>query len=87
LLKPQPADKRVGVRDIDVIHPGSNLPGIANEELEGVLKLGGALRVPFDTLPETDREEITKYDEWDENPYPHTFTEAMANRLTLLMIM
>lgn len=25
LLKPQPTDKQVGVRDIDVLHPGSNL--------------------------------------------------------------
>ena len=83
LLKPQPADKKVGVRDIDVIHPGSNLPGITNEDLNGVLKLGGALRVPFDTMEEQDRAEVTKYDEWDENPYPHAFTEAMANRINL----
>lgn len=83
LLKPQPADKSVGVRDIDVIHPGSNLPGITNEDLGGVLKLGGALRVPFDTMKTQDKEEVIKYDQWDENPYPHPFTEAMANRVNL----
>ena len=83
LLKPQPADKRVGIRDIDVLHPGSNLPAIANEDLLGVLKLGGALRVPFDTMAEADKEEVVMYDQWDENPYPHAFTEAMANRINL----
>lgn len=83
LLKPQPADKKVGVRDIDVLHPGSNLPGITQEELGGILKLGGALRVPFDTLPEADQEEVLRYDQWDENPYPHAFTEAMAKRINL----
>lgn len=83
LLKPQPADKRVGVRDIDVIHPGSNLPGITDDDLAGVLKLGGALRIPFDTMLAPDKEEVIKYDQWDENPYPHPFTEAMANRINL----
>ena len=83
LLKPQPADKHVGVRDIDVVHPGSNLPAINDEGLEGVLKLGGALRVPFDTMEEIDKLEVIKYDEWDEHPYPHRFTEAMANRINL----
>ena len=28
LLQPKPVDKRVGVRDMDVLHPGSNLPPI-----------------------------------------------------------
>jgi hypothetical protein len=84
LLKPQPADKRVGVRDIDVLHPGSALPPInLPAELGGVLKLGGALRVPFDTLPEPDQDEVRKYDEWDENPYPHPFEQAMAARVNL----
>lgn len=83
LLKPKLADKSVGVRDIDVMHPGSNLPPISNPELEGVLKLGGALRVPFDTMNEDDKAEVIKYDEWDENPYPHEFTSAMASRINL----
>lgn len=83
ILEPKPADKRVGVRDIDVIHPGSNLPGIDDPELQGVLKLGGALRVPFDTMEEEDQQQVKKYDEWDEHPYPHPFTEAMARRVNL----
>lgn len=83
LLQPKPADKRVGSRDIDVLHPGQNLPTINDADLKGVLKLGGALRVPFDTLKDEDKQEILKFDTWDEHPYPHPFTEAMAKRVNL----
>jgi len=82
LLEPRLADKKVGVRDIDVLHPGSNLPAIDNADLNGVLKLGGALRVPFATLSDEDKQEVIKYDEWNQ-PYPHGFTEAMAKRVNL----
>jgi hypothetical protein len=83
LLKPRPVDKTVGVRDMDVLHPGSNLPPInLPAELGGILKLGGALRVPFATLPEADQQEVTRYDQWDE-PYPHFFETAMARRINL----
>ena len=44
LLKPQPVDTRVGTRDMDVQDPGSNIPGITDPALGGVLRLGGALR-------------------------------------------
>lgn len=88
LLKPKQADKNVGVRDIDIIHPGSNLlkPNVVSDiqaKLNGILKLGGALRVPFDSLKEADKLEVTKYDSWDENPYPHEFTKALAQRINL----
>lgn len=84
ILKPQPADKKVGVRDIDVLHPGSNLPAInLPAELHGVLKLGGALRVPVETLLPADQAEVKKYDEWDEHPYPHPFEQAMAGLINL----
>ncbi len=83
LLKPRPADKRVGVRDMDVLHPGANLPRIDTPaELRGVLKLGGALRVPFGTLPPADQAEVTKYDQWDV-PVPHPFETAIARRINL----
>jgi hypothetical protein len=83
LLKPRPVDKTVGVRDMDVLHPGSNLPKIdVPAELGGVLKLGGALRVPFDTLSPADQAEVTKYDQWDA-PFPHPFESAMARRINL----
>ncbi len=83
LLQPKSADKTVGVRDIDVLHPGSNLPPIEDPKLEGILKLGGALRVPFGSLQDKDKEEVRKYDEWDEANYPHPFTRAMALRINL----
>jgi hypothetical protein len=83
LLQPRPVDKRVGVRDMDVLHPGSNLPPIDTPpELNGVLKLGGALRVPFATLPLPDQLEVTRYDQWDV-PYPHRFERAAAGLIDL----
>lgn len=83
LLKPKPADKRVGVRDMDVLHPGANLPRIDTPaEIGGVLKLGGALQVPFDTLPPPDQAEVLKYDRWDA-PFPHPFETAIARRINL----
>ena len=46
LLKPQPTDNRVGVREMDLLHPGSNLPPMQEpEEIEGILRLGGALKI------------------------------------------
>ncbi|MDX2442614.1 MAG: hypothetical protein QNK30_02330 [Bacteroidales bacterium] len=83
LLEPKLADKTVGVRDMDVLHPGANLPLIDNPEINGVLKLGGALRVPFDSLKESDKAEVLKYEEWDEHPYPHKFTQAMSTRINI----
>src|SRR5262249_48937944 len=38
LLKPQPVDTRVGTRDMDVKDPGSNLPGILDPDLHGILR-------------------------------------------------
>ncbi len=83
LLQPRAADKRVGTRDMDVLHPGSNLPPISEPaELMGVLKLGGALKVPYATLDEESRAEVDKYEQWDE-PFPHPFETAMAQRVNL----
>ncbi len=85
-LKPHPVDKRVGTRDIDVQHPGSNLPGITDADLRGVLRMGGALRVPRDVPrsdlgpPEMDPHDLAealKYENWDQ-PYPHPFQRALA---------
>jgi len=83
LLQPKLADKSIGYRDMDVLHPGINLPGITNSELNGVLKLGGALRVPLDTLKDKDKQEVLKYEQWDESPYPHAFSIALADRINL----
>jgi hypothetical protein len=83
LLVPKPVDKRVGTRDMDVLHPGSNLPKIDTPaELSGVLKLGGALQVPFATMSPADQNEVTKYDSWDQ-PFPHPFETAIAALINL----
>jgi len=82
LLQPKPVDRRVGTREMDVQKPGSNLPGILNPELGGVLKLGGALRVPLDAMMPEDRADLEKYDAWDQ-PYPHPFQTALAAFINL----
>ena len=84
LLKPQPVDKRVGIRDINVEDPGSNLPGITNPALKGVLRLGGALQVPdadFVSDP-AGLAERKLYDDWDQ-PYPDAFQTALAAFINL----
>jgi len=82
LLKPQPVDKRVGSRDMDVQDSGSNLSGITDPALGGVLKLGGALRVPDADLSPDDLAERQKYENWDQ-PYPHKFQTALAKFINL----
>jgi len=82
LLEPKPVDGRVGRRDMDVQNPGSNIRGINDEALGGILKLGGALQVPFDTLKEDEKADVTKYDNWAE-PYPHKFQTDLASFINL----
>ena len=79
LLKPQPVDKRVGIRDIDVEDPGSNLPAITAPALKGVLRLGGALQVP-DADYKGDPAGLAErklYEDWDQ-PYPDAFQTSLA---------
>lgn len=83
LLKPQPVDKRVGRRDMDVQYPGSNLRGIDNPELDGILKLGGALKVPFITMTPEDQADVLKYDNWDQAGYPQPFQQDLAEFINL----
>ncbi|MEZ4701000.1 MAG: hypothetical protein R2834_11760 [Rhodothermales bacterium] len=82
LLKPQPMDRRVGRRPMDVQDPGVNLPGIDDADLGGILKLGGALQIPEDTLGDEDRADVQKYENWDE-PYPHVFQQRLAEFINL----
>ena len=82
LLKPQPVDKTVGVRDFDVIFPGSNIPGINKPELGGILRLGGALQVPDADLGPDDLAERSKYEKWDD-PYPDDFQKGLAKFINL----
>ncbi|MGH9869332.1 MAG: hypothetical protein ACREAA_14365 [Candidatus Polarisedimenticolia bacterium] len=77
LLKPKKVDSRVGHRDMDVTRPAPNITGINDPDLGGVLRLGGALRAPLETLAPADRAEHDKYDAWD-SPSPHPFQEQLA---------
>lgn len=82
ILKPQPVDKRVGTRDMDVQQPGSNIPGITDAALAGILRLGGALQVPLADLGPADLAERQKYDGWAQ-PYPRPFQIALAKFVNL----
>ncbi|SHM62115.1 hypothetical protein SAMN05444266_109221 [Chitinophaga jiangningensis] len=81
LLKPNPVDNRVGRRDMDTQAPGSNIHGIP--ELGGILRLGGALQVPFSTMKPADKEEVLKYNNWDHPGYPHAFQHDLAQFINL----
>ncbi|MFG2351731.1 hypothetical protein [Streptomyces phaeochromogenes] len=86
-LKPDRPDVRVARRDIDVSQrPGAGLPPITEpQSIGGVLKLGGALKVP-------DRP-LDQWDDWDGRrptvppaapaAYPHPFQEALAGLINL----
>ncbi|BEP14781.1 hypothetical protein acdb102_30920 [Acidothermaceae bacterium B102] len=83
LLEPRVVDARVGVRDIDVRHPEDNLRGITDPILGGVLRLGGALRVPRDALDPDEQALADRYDNWDRKPpaavpYPQPFQQDLA---------
>jgi hypothetical protein len=77
LLEPRPVDHRVGRRDLDVLDPGSNIPAIDDPDLHGILRLGGALRVPRISLSETERTEVDRYENWA-TPYPKPFQNGLA---------
>jgi hypothetical protein len=81
LLQPRALDATVGRRPIDVRDPGSGIDGIA-DPVEGVLHLGGALKVPDTALSAEERAEIAAEESWDE-PYPHDFQEELAALLNL----
>jgi hypothetical protein len=80
LLQPRTVDPRVGRRDMDVQRPGANLPGIP--ELGGILRLGGALRAPLETLSDDDLAEYNRFEQWGK-PYPHAFQTALAALINL----
>ena len=78
LLVPKPVDERVGLREMDVQDPGSNVPGVDKPELGGILKLGGALQPP-DKVPPAPP---TKYETWDD-PFPRPLQESLASLINL----
>ncbi len=83
LLEPKPVDSRVGRRDMDVQdpHPGSNISGIKDEKLGDILKLGGALQVPFGTMSMEDKAEVLKYENWDRLDQLEVLSEAQMEAL------
>ncbi len=83
LLKWKTADPRVGRRDMDVQEPGSNIPGILDPDLLGILRLGGALRAPLITLSPSGLEEFKKYENWAKAAYPHPFQKKLARFINL----
>ena len=82
LLKPKPVDSRVGERDMDVTDPAPNIAGIEEASLGGVLRLGGALKAPFDTMSPQEQADFLKYDRWA-LPYPHEFQSQLAAFINL----
>ncbi len=82
LLEPRMADSRIGRRDVDVMRPGTNLPPIDDAALRGVLRLGGALQVPVDTLPPDELTAHQTYDQWA-SPYPHPFQVDLSRLVNL----
>lgn len=94
LLQPKPVDNRVGLRDMDVQKPGANIKGIVDKEgatdeqkLGGILKLGGALRIPDASYNEEEFKIIQKYRNWatlnNTEPYPHPFQKDLAAFINL----
>ena len=68
---------------MDVQDPGSNLPAISDRPADGILRLGGALRVPEPgPRPTTELAERNKYENWDQ-PYPQPFQPALAAFINL----
>lgn len=94
LLEPKPVDSRVGLRDMDVQKPGANIQGITDagdaaeeQKLEGILKLGGALKIPDVFYSPEEFEVVEKYRNWatlnGTEPYPHPFQEDVASFINL----
>ena len=82
LLKAKPADQRMGRRDMDLQEPGWNLPGLDPDgPLGGILRLGGALRVPEIVIE--DMEDYLKYENWADVGYPQPIQQGIANFLNL----
>jgi len=81
-LQPRIVDSRVGHRDLDVTDPAPNIAGIESPELGGILRLGGALKAPVDSLGAEDKAEFEKYDKWAEL-LPQPFLTQLAPFLNL----
>ena len=82
LLEPQPMDQRVGQRDMDVQVPLENVRGLSRPELGGKLKLGGALRIPEDSISDEEKPTYELYRDWA-TPYPQPMQDDIAAFINL----
>jgi hypothetical protein len=82
LLKPKPANPKVAVRDVDLQESGSTVGGIERPDLNNILRMGGALRVPHDFLPPADKLEFEKFDTWA-RVFPQNFQVKLKDLLNL----
>src|SRR5262249_49518453 len=82
LLVPQPMDPRVGTRDLDVQKPALNLAAIPGPDADGVLRLGGALKIPRSSLDDAQRADADRFEHWDQ-PRPHPFQRDLAAFINL----
>jgi hypothetical protein len=82
LLQPRLVPPQVGQRDIDTQRPLVGLPGIDVPGLHGVLRLGGALKVPDANLDPAQLAQARQYEDWD-SPFPHPFQAAQAALIDL----
>ncbi len=89
LLKPKVVDSRVGRRVMDMTKPGSNLIWIENpvNSIGGILRLGGALKVPEESLTGEEKNKMRKFDNWANQTPPqpqfHPFQKELAAFLNL----
>jgi hypothetical protein len=87
LLKPKVADSRVGRRVMDMTNPGGNLKWVEDPDnvLGGILRLGGALKVPKESLTDEEIVKTEKFDQWATKKYPtlHPFQTQIAGFLNL----
>jgi hypothetical protein len=87
LLKPKVADSRVGRRVMDMTDPRGNLVWVEDpapeHRLGGILRLGGALQVPDESLTDKEIEKKEKFDKWASRSFPHPFQVQLAALLNL----
>jgi hypothetical protein len=87
LLKPKVADSRIGRRVMDVTRPGANLVWREDpaHKLGGILRLGGALKVPKEALNPQEIDKAEKFDKWATRNLPalHPFQVELATFLNL----
>jgi len=81
LLRPEPVDRRVGTREMDVLFPHPGVSGLTNPALDGYLMLGGALRPPALVPPA----EKTVHEAWEDQPpvfpFPQQVQEDIAEQV------